>query len=395
MATTEPWSKKHKELTRAASGGLPFKLSNSFAEPLSMRELIDWSIARGDRDIVDEYMNHSLKYTPNGGSADLRREIAKLYVTDSITEDNIVVFAGAQVAIQTAAFSICDSTSHAIVFLPGYQSLVEGPVHARSEVTQIKLKFENKWAVDISEVEAAIKPNTRYIVMNQPQNPTGILMSEDDQKRLRDLAAANDIYVLSDEVYRLLEHDPSHRLPAICEVYNKGISIVALSKPWGGCGVTIGWAAMQDPSMRQKMIDVAYFGTACPSRGSEIQAIMTLRSSDAILGRNIDIILRNKALLTRFVEQTHSDMFEWAPPTAGAIAFLRFKGDLTTAQLGESLAEKGIGIKPAYCFAPAKHIDRSNDFFRVGFGESKFPRALDALREWAEEYRASNAIQQS
>ena len=215
-------------------------------------------------------------------------------------------------------------------------------------------------------------------------------MNEDDQSGFRDLAAANNIYVLCDEVYRLLEHDPLHRLPAMCEVYDKGISIVALSKPWGGCGVTIGWAAMQDRNLRQKMIDVAYFATACPSRGSEIQAIMTLRSSDAILERNVDIIRRNKALLTSFVEQTHSDMFEWVPPTAGAVAFIRFKKNLTTAQLGESLAAKGIGIKPAFCFAPAKNIDCSNDFFRVGFGESKFPRALDALREWADEYRAGN-----
>ena len=161
--------KKHKALVRAASGGLPFKLSNSFAEPLTMRELANGTIARGDRDLVDEYMSHSLKYTPNGGSADLRREIINLYSADTITEDNIVVFTGAQVAIQTAAFSICDSTSHAIVFSPGYQSLVEGPVHARSDVTVIKLKFENKWAVDIREVQGAIKPNALHCHKSAPE----------------------------------------------------------------------------------------------------------------------------------------------------------------------------------------------------------------------------------
>ena len=341
-----------------------------------MRELIDRTIARGDRDLVDEYMSHSLKYTPNGGSADLRREIANLYSADTITEDNIVVFAGAQVAIQTAAFSICDSTSHAIVFSPGYQSLVEGPVHARSDVTVIKLKFENKWAVDIREVQGAIKPNTRYIVINQPQNPTGILMNEDDQKRLRDLAAANNIYVLCDEVYRLLEHDPSHRLPAMCEVYDKGISIVALSKPWGGCGVTIGWAAMQDRNLRQKMIDVAYFATACPSRGSEIQAIMTLRSSDAILERNVDIIRRNKALLTSFVEQTHSDMFEWVPPTAGAVAFIRFKKNLTTAQLESPLQRRASVSSPHFALHRQKISTAAMIFSALDLANLNFPAPL-------------------
>ena len=56
-----------------------------------------------------------------------------------------------------------------------------------------------------------------------------------------------------------------------------------MSKPWGACGVTIGWLAFQDLSMKQALVDVQYFGTACPSRASELQAIMVLRASDRIL----------------------------------------------------------------------------------------------------------------
>lgn len=85
-------------------GGLPFSLSNSFAEPLSNKELIERSLARGDQKIVDEYHDHSLEYTPNGGSLDVREEIANLYGS-KITADNIVVFAGGQVALQTAAIA--------------------------------------------------------------------------------------------------------------------------------------------------------------------------------------------------------------------------------------------------------------------------------------------------
>ena len=79
MPLTEPWSKKHKRVTRAAAGGVRFSLSNSFAQPLTHAELVELTRARGDHALLDAYNNHPLEYTPNGGSLDLREEIAKLY----------------------------------------------------------------------------------------------------------------------------------------------------------------------------------------------------------------------------------------------------------------------------------------------------------------------------
>ena len=79
---SEPWSKKHKRVTGSDLGpgkALPHNFSNSFAQPLSHAELVRLTLARGDQDLVDQYNNHTLEYTPNGGSLDLREEISKLY----------------------------------------------------------------------------------------------------------------------------------------------------------------------------------------------------------------------------------------------------------------------------------------------------------------------------
>ncbi len=138
------------------------------------------------------------------------------------------------------------------------------------------------------------------MVINEPYNPAGTLMSRQLQQQLKDIAEKNGMYLLSDEAYRLLEHDAKDRLVPMADLYAKGLSACTLSKPWGGCGVTIGWLALQDLELRQKIIDVQYFGTACPSRASEIQAIMTLRASDIILEKRINIIRRNLALLDKF-----------------------------------------------------------------------------------------------
>ena len=94
----EPWSKKHKKDFKSCS----YSLSNSFADPLTHQELVKLCEERGDSALLEEYHNHDLKYTPNGGSDDLKIEIAKLY-GPNITKDHVLVFPGGQVAIQVAA----------------------------------------------------------------------------------------------------------------------------------------------------------------------------------------------------------------------------------------------------------------------------------------------------
>lgn len=292
---TEPWSKKHKQVTRAGDGGLVHSLSNSYAQPLSHQELVQHALARGDRAIVDAFNDHELGYTPNGGSLDLREEIAQLY-GPAISAENVLVFTGAQVALQTAAFALARHC-HSIVFTPGYQSTVEAPMHAGGDVTSILLDAADGWQVNPEAVKAAIRPDTGYMVLNEPYNPAGTLMSHELQSELISIAQEHGIIILSDEVYRLLEHDAQDRLPAMADLYSHGISAVTLSKPWGGCGITIGWLALQDLNVKQQLIDVQYFGTACPGRAAELQAIMTLRASDAILEKNLAIIRRNLDLL--------------------------------------------------------------------------------------------------
>ena len=376
MMYKEPWSKKHKSVT----GGLPYNLSNSFSEPLSSEELIGYALERGDDDLVAEYHKHSLRYTPNGGSLDLREEVAKLY-GPAISADHILIFAGGQVALQTAAYAVLDENSHSIVFTPGYQSVVQAPEHALSRITRINLHAENNWQIDPHEVARAIESDTRYIAFNEPYNPAGTLMKPDVQQALVEIARKHGITLLCDEAYRLLEHDEADRLPAMADAYEHGISACTMSKPWGACGITIGWLALQDLELKQKLVDVQYFGTACPSRASELQAIMTLRAHDIIVRKNLRIIQENLRLLDRFMDR-HGDFFEWVRPTASTVAFVKFKGPLSSDELGEELAAAGISIKPAYVFTD--DVGEYGDYFRIGFGEKVMPTALRALDEFVE-----------
>ncbi|KAL7512956.1 hypothetical protein ACHAXN_010096 [Cyclotella atomus] len=373
----EPWSKRHK----ADFKGCKYSLSNSFAEPLSHAELVKYT---KDEELLRLYKEHDLTYVPNGGSMDLRQDIARVMYDSKLSAENILVFPGGQVAIQTASLAFA-SGCHSIVFIPGYQSTVESPGWAlhNEGITKIERRPENDWQIDTKLLRAAIRENTKYMIINEPHNPGGIVMPKELQQDVIEICRENGIAILCDEVYRLLEHNPSETIPAMANAYERGISCVTMSKPWGGCGISIGWLACSDSSMIQKLVDDLHFGTACCSRASEIQGRMVLAASDAILEDRRNIILKNKALLQDFIENKYPEWFRWRRPNAGAIAFLEFKGPLTSEQLGDCLREASISIKPTYCFVD-DITSALESYFRVGFGEAKFHLALEALDKFVQ-----------
>ncbi|KAL3808446.1 hypothetical protein ACHAXA_003377 [Cyclostephanos tholiformis] len=272
------------------------------------------------------------------------------------------------------------SGCHSIVFAPGYQSTVQSPkwIIGNEGVTVIP----NDWQVDVTKLRDAIRRNTKFLILNEPHNPGGIVMSR-------------NIVILCDEVYRLLEHAGNIRLPTMASSYEKGISVVAMSKPWGGCGIkiNIGWIACRDRDMVRRMIDVQYFGCACVSCASKIQARMVLAVSETMLRERMNIILDNKSKLINFIENKHGKWFEWRRPNAGAIAFVKFKGPWTSDVLGKHLARAGISIKPAYCFVDdttvAPTSEEVSKYFRIGYGEKEIASALEALGEFVRAHESS------
>ena len=386
-ALTEPWSKRHKAVTRNDREGLQYNLSNSFAQPTTQSELERFAMERGDDDLIAAYRDHPLGYTPNGGSQDCRAAVADA-IFSACQADDVLITAGGQVAIQTVAFALLEAVtsstrgqetprSHAVVFTPSYQSCQEAPLHAGAAVRKVQLTRANGWDIDLTDLEIACRADTKLILINQPWNPAGTLVSREKLDAIVEIARRHNAWILADEIYRFLEHDAGDRLPAVADLYEKGVSIGALSKPFGAGGASLGWIACRDAEARQAFKDAMYFGTACPARASELQAIMVLRARDVLLERNLGIIRRNLEIVERFL-QANSDLFSYVKPTAGCVLWVEFKGPLTSTELGAALAEAGISMKPSYCFTPDPD-DGVDQYFRIGFGEEKVPAAIEAL----------------
>ena len=193
-----------------------YNLCASDSESLSFKELLEIS-REEDKALLD---NMSFGYTETYGDKKLRKIIASLY-EDSSYKD-ILTFSGAEEAIYISMKSILDKDDHAIVFAPNYQSAQTLP-QSICDVTVLNLNPNDDWDINLDQLKSSIKKNTKLISINFPHNPTGKIISRSDQNEIINICRENNIYLFSDEIYRMMERDIKKRLPQISDLYEKGI----------------------------------------------------------------------------------------------------------------------------------------------------------------------------
>lgn len=349
----------------------PYMFGSSDAESWSMKEIVGMA----DEECQTLWENLGLGYTETQGLPLLREEIAKQY-NKKISAANIGCFAGAEEGIYAACHTLLNANEHAIVITPAYQSLESVPASI-CEVTSIALSPHNNWELDLSLIEGAVQPNTKLLLINFPHNPTGTIISHEQQMQLVELARSKNIWIFSDEVYRFLELNPNDRLPPMADMYEKGISLGVMSKAYGLAGLRIGWITCQDHDTLMKCLEMKHYLTICNSAPSEILSLIALRNSETLLERNHKIMTSNIKLLDAFFEE-YSDVFEWVRPKGGCIGFPRLKQDMSAYDFCEQLRfQKGVVALPNTVY------DFKGNHIRVGFGRKNMPEALEKVKEFS------------
>ena len=346
-------------------------LCASDVEGWPMRDLL----ALADPECRASWADLHLGYTESSGDPALRAAIAGLY--ERIEPDEILVFAGAEEAIFALHNVLLAPGDHAVVIRPAYESLAEVARSAGAELTRVALREAGGWQLDIDTVRAALRPNTRLILVNEPHNPTGSLSGRETFDRLVGLSAESGARLVIDEVYRFLEFDPADRLPAGADTSPTGVSIGVMSKSFGLAGLRIGWVATRDRDLLARLAAFKDYTTICNSAPAEVLALIALRAADRLLARNRAIVNANLLLLDAFFERW-AGTFEWVRPRGGSIGFPRLARDLPIDRFAEDLVrETGTLILPGTVFGD------SGNHFRIGFGRSNMPAALERLDGFA------------
>ena len=343
-------------------------LCSSDCEPLSQAELLEMA----DDDSMELWDNLKLGYTESLGAPHLREEIAGLYADVDPAE---VLVCSPVEGIFVAMNAILEKGDHVICGFPDYQALDEVARAIGCEVERWTADEGQGWRFDPAWLQKHIRPDTKLIVVNFPNNPTGFLPCLEDFERIVYMARERGAYLFSDEMYRHLELEDGARLPSACDVYDRAVCLYGMSKAFGMAGVRIGWLVTKDPGLRQRLQEFKDYTTICSSAPSEVLSTIALRSKEKILERNRDIIRANLDTLDGFFEK-HDQVFYWDRPPAGTIAFPRILAGLDADTFCDEVLE-GAGV----LLLPASVFEFGTDHCRVGFGRSDLPEAVAALEE--------------
>ena len=353
-------------------------MTASDAETMTMAALL----ALAGPEDLEAWERVSLGYTETWGAPALRETIASTY--DTLSGADILTFAGAEEGLYCAMLALLAPGDHAIVTVPNYQSMETMPVTIAGNVTGVALRPENRWQLDLDDVRAALRPETKLIAVNFPNNPTGAIADREIFRDLGALCAERGIHLFSDEVYRGLEVDAAKRLPQAADLFDRGISLNVMSKAYGLPGLRIGWIASRDHALLQRMEKMKHYLSICNARPSEVLAGIALKARETIFARNRALCAENIGKLDSFFAE-YPHLYEWTAPDGGCVAFARYRGaDGVEEHCRRLVEEKGVLLLPSSLYA-SDLLPVPADRFRVGIGRKNIDAGLAAWREFLEE----------
>jgi aspartate/methionine/tyrosine aminotransferase len=351
-----------------------YNLTASDAQSLRLAELLDLA----DADGRERWDSLQLGYTESRGLPALREQIAATY--EQVTPDDVLCFAGAEEALYLAMQVLLDPGDHAVVITPNYQAAETVPLSI-CDVTGVALRAADGWALDLDEVTRALRPGTRLLSVNFPNNPTGAVPDPGSWQRLAALCGERGITLFSDEVYRGLEQAPRSPLPQAADLLPGALSLNVMSKAYGLPGLRIGWIACRDQAVLSRLQRAKDYTTICNSAPSEVLALIALRAREQVLGRTRRIVAANLPVFDEFFGR-FAGLFEWERPQGGCVSFPRYLGpDGAEAMCADLVTEAGVLLLPASMYQ-SQLTPVAADRFRVGVGRSDPQEGLDQWARW-------------
>lgn len=341
-------------------------LSESGVHPLSIGELLD--LSGGDLAALAELR---MSYNQGDGSDELRSAIAALY--PGATEANITVTLGSSEANFIACWTVIEPGDHVAILMPAYKQTWGLAKNFGADVSTFALSFASGWEPDPDEIARAITDRTKLVIVTNPNNPTGHVLSDTARAAIVERAQAVGAWLLADEVYQGAERD-GRTTPSFWGTYERVIANNGLSKAYGLPGLRIGWLVTPQ-DFKQEVIRRHDYAVICPSPASDYLARQALAVRERILERTRGILRENYPVLDRWL-QSFNGLFEWHPPECGAICFVRYRHPLTALDLVERIRSEQDML-----LVPGEHFDMPGHL-RLGFGNEReeLETALEQLR---------------
>ena len=288
------------------------------------------------------------KYGPAKGITELRKALAG---RENCNQENIMICPGARYAVYLAITTLLNPGDEIIVIEPAWPAYKDCALNAGIKVRIIKTTLETKWEPSIEQINSTINENTKMIILNSPNNPTGKVLPEKLLDDIIQTAKNHDLYVLSDEIYS--EYANNDWKSVLIYNYEKSIITKSFSKSHAMTGYRIGWI-VADPSIIEKMSKLQALSLTNVSEPIQYVALQALKAN---ISENTEIIKSRLEVLVKIAKDIG---LEFIDPDGAMYLFARTKHkDFDATKFSEKLLEHGVAIAPGEGFGDYK------EFFRI------------------------------
>lgn len=311
-------------------------------------------------------------YTPSTGIPELREAVAEMESrVDGVPcrASNVLITPTKQ-AIFMIALAYINPGDEVILMDPSWVSYEACIRLAGGVPIYVPTKFEDEFVVDPALVEAAVTPRTKMIILNTPSNPTGTVMPKEILRQIADIAIANDLLVLSDEIYEAIIYEGKHAsIASFPGMFDRTLLVSGLSKTYAMTGWRLGWAVASEENIKAINKLQSHSISCCVSfvQKAAVEAISGPQDSKNAM---IAEFKKRRDLALDLISEI--PQLECNVPKGAFYVFPRYDVDMPSSKLAEILLKEGhVAVTPGTAFGPG-----GEGFFRVSYATSE-----DQIRE--------------
>lgn len=361
-----------EEWMNAWEVGAKYNIAETCVDSISMNDLFELT-GEDKTEFLNRLCARRLSYGDIEGLPEFRKGVCGLYKTLNI--ENIVPTHGASGANHHVFYSLISPGDRVVSIMPTYQQLYSIPESYGADVQILHLSKENNYLPDLEKLRRLVTPETKMICINNPNNPTGALMSEQLLREIVEIARSADAWILCDEVYRHLSQEDGW-CPSIVDLYEKGISVSSMSKVFSLAGLRLGWIATHDMSAVKSCLSHRDYNLVSCGVFDEMLAAAALKHRDKLLERSRKIVRENLQILDDWVSS--EPHVSYVKPQAGTTALVYYDLDISSYEFCEEMYKKtGAFVTPGDCFEVPHSM-------RIGYayGKQDLIDGLKAISEY-------------
>jgi hypothetical protein len=332
-----------------------YDLSESGVTPMTIRELL------GPGADAEAFLQTALSYPLSEGSYEARANIAAWY--PGATAENVSLSNGGSEANHLTIWTLLEPQDRLAFMIPNYMQGWGLGRHYGAATDTFKLKLKDgRWRLDLDQLERAVTKRTKVVMVCNPNNPTGHVLTTDEMDGVVSAADRVGAWIVSDEIYRGAEVDVDEASPTFWGRYDKVVVTIGLSKAFAMPGLRLGWTLGPQELIRDTWTRHDYT-TLTPSAISDKLAAFAMDPvvRENIFARTRAIIRANLPHLEAWIRE-HGEVFTYARPVAGAIAYVKYDLPVGSTELIDRVREeRSVLLVPGDMFGLRKGI-------RFGFG---------------------------